>query len=125
MHEGFLRLEPRSLRTSIRRPLPVPAEAVTRGSVELDLHTTTALIGRTDLDVTLDFLRLDEEATNGYIDIYAVPRVSDAVDNPYEVGKETMYRLSNCWVCSQPYSNHRNIMIRHSQTPITVASSRL
>jgi hypothetical protein len=76
---------------------PVSADA---GSVTIDLHTKTALIGRHDLDVTLDFIRLDEEVTNGYVDIYAVTRVLETVgqEDVSIIGKEALYRLANCWV---------------------------
>jgi hypothetical protein len=102
MHEGYFRLEARSLRTTIRRPVSLSPVGADTGSVTIDLHTKTALIGRHDLDVTLDFIRLDEEVTNGYVDIYAVTRELETVEHEdtFEVGKEALYRLANCWVSS-------------------------
>jgi hypothetical protein len=98
MEQGFHRLEARSLRTS----MPRLAETVSLPSADavlLDLHTRTALIGRTDLDVTLDYLRLDEEIVNGYIDIYVVDRsVTSESGNATEIGKEALYRLKDSWV---------------------------
>lgn len=97
MDQGFHRLAARSLRTSVPRLATAPPPL--GGSVILDLHTKTALIGRTDLDVTLDYLRLDEEIVNGYIDLYVVDRnLTSESGNATEIGKEALYRLKDSWV---------------------------
>jgi hypothetical protein len=118
LHENFVRLETRSLRTSIRPVTTIPANNSDAGKITVDLHTKTALIGRLDQHVTLDYLRLDEEVTNGYIDIYAVPRQMDN-ENTFDVGKEAVYRLANCWVPLLTGGNNgRNMWIQRSRTRI-------
>jgi hypothetical protein len=98
MAQGFHRVQVRSLRTSVP-PSAGPVALPPAASVLLDLHTRTALIGRTDLDVTLDYLRLDEETVNGYIDLYVVARNwTSESGNPTEIGKEALYRLKDSWV---------------------------
>ena len=97
MDAGYLRLEARSVRTTA--PQPAVAVATSPGSVLLDLHTKTALIGRADPDVTLEFLRLEEEAVHGYIDLYVVGRdLSSETANTTEIGKDALYRFKNSWV---------------------------
>jgi hypothetical protein len=70
-----------------------------KDSVTIDLHTKTALIGREDVDVSLGFLRLQDEEIGGCIDIYAVPRILEDTTSASNVhSMESLYRVSNSWV---------------------------
>src|SRR5579859_7530585 len=58
---GYLLLEARSASTGIQANNPTISPVAPQGSILLDLHTKTALIGRKDLDVTLEYLRLHDQ----------------------------------------------------------------
>ena len=65
----------------------------------LDLHTKTAMIGREDSSVTLDALRLHEEAIDRVVDLYVVIREAETSTNQsYAVGLENLYMLTASWV---------------------------
>jgi hypothetical protein len=98
MDQDFIRLEARSIKNTVQRSPPA-ASGSSSDSVILDLHTKIALIGRIDLDVTLGFLRLEEESVNGYIDLYVVDRdLSSESGSASEIGKDSLYRFKDSWV---------------------------
>ena len=74
-----------------------PARHTTTGYT-LDLHTVTALVGREDLDVTLEKLRLLEEAKNGVLDLYAVIRQVDIPNQGTDTSWSDVFKLANYWV---------------------------
>jgi hypothetical protein len=65
----------------------------------LDLHTSTMLIARDDLDITLRQLGLQHEAIDGVVDIYAVVRPVDGANSAADIGKDAVFRFEKSWVC--------------------------
>ena len=105
LEDGYVELQTSSSLSKFQKSeradsLNAVSSSSPNGSVTLDLHTKTALIGREDLDVSLEFLRLHEESIDGYIDLYAVTRSLETcpISSGYGNSMDRIYRLSNSWV---------------------------
>ena len=100
LEDGYFELQAISSLSKFKTSENADSSSSGNASVTLDLHTKTALIGREDLDVSLEFLRLHEESIDGYIDIYAVTRIleKEKIGDAYCNTKDRIYTLTNSWV---------------------------
>ena len=76
---------------------------VSESNMALDLYTSTALIGRDDLDITLENLLLQQEAVRGTLTLYAVLRPigndgAVSTNGLNDIGANEIFRFSNHWV---------------------------
>jgi hypothetical protein len=92
-------------KTSTETP-PSAAVSLQLEPKTIDLHTTCALIGRDELDITLEQLGLQHETVGGVLDLYAVirplPNKSDHLGKAEDeyIGKDAAFRADKSWVCS-------------------------
>jgi hypothetical protein len=75
-----------------------PGSSTNHVKMTLDLHTSTALIGRDDLEITLGRLGLQHEAIDGIVNIYAVVRPIDNTKSTVDIGKDAVFRFEKSWV---------------------------
>jgi len=65
-----------------------------------DIHTASSLIGTRDPDMSLEALCVKEEASNGILTLYAVPRHAEV--SRLKVGKDAIFSFNKAWVPTFP-----------------------
>jgi len=74
------------------------ADVFPPNGVMLDIHTTSSLIGTRDSNMSLEALGVKEEASNGLLTLYVVPRYADV--NWAKIGKDAIFSFNKACIAT-------------------------